>query len=100
MTKTRTLIRRPDIGKIAEIAAQIAEGRGDDEACQIVADALNTAADQSRVIEVMRTALEKAQQHLKTHQHPFETDEYQYAVDMYNEIGTALAEAQRIMEGE
>ncbi len=59
----------------------------------------NTVADQSRVIEVLTEALVKAQEHLKTHQHPFETAEYQHAVDLYNEIKVALAEAQRIQEG-
>jgi hypothetical protein len=60
---------------------------------------LTTTADQSRVIEVLTEALVKAQEHLKTHQHPFETAEYQHAVDMYNEIKVALVEAQRIQEG-
>ena len=76
-----------------------------------IATALNTAADQAQVIEVMRTALEHFDGICSTCLSAQDAHDENGEVDMMDEIGRmvcgtpyypatdALAEAQRIMEG-
>ena len=88
-----------------------------DEAGQQIANALNTAADQSRVIEVMRTALEATARASRQTLDIIQKENFVFdgsgdrweklAFTIYTELTQAstdakdaLAEAQRILEGE